>query len=300
MEVHKCVVQAYHVGSLAWTPFSIGSDQLLSIESFQTAPPHHLPISSTPTSPSAAVMAHDIDLLLRQVPDQPETVVAALAATPDLAAAQDANGYSLLHAAASYNRLDLLRTLVRDHHVDVNIRDADAETPLFAAETLDAARCLVEELGADTTVRGDEGATAEDNALANMDDGDGAEWALIADYLERRRTARDGATQRSRANGHDLAVDTSSGDLGDATLSPCGEVHPPPPLPPNVRINVGTMHEEALDESQAPDPEFRRRIEELASRDDFHGEDGQRELRRLVQEAMGGLNSGAEAKRRKE
>ena len=40
-----------------------------------------------------------------------------------------------------------------------------------------------------------------------------------------------------------------------------------------------------------PDPEFRRRIEELASRDDFQGDEGQRELRSLVSDAVSGLTS---------
>jgi hypothetical protein len=41
-------------------------------------------------------------------------------------------------------------------------------------------------------------------------------------------------------------------------------------------------------EEQQPDPELRRRIEELAAREDFQTAEGQAELRRLVEEAIGG------------
>jgi len=64
-------------------------------------------------------------------------------------------------------------------------------------------------------------------------------------------------------------------------------MHAPPPLPSGVQINVGTMS--AGEEGEAPDPEFRRRIEELAAREDFGGEESQRELRDLVSDAVSGL-----------
>ena len=50
-----------------------------------------------------------------------------------------------------------------------------------------------------------------------------------------------------------------------------------------------------------PDPEVRRRIEALAARQDFEGEDGQRELRNLVEEVISGLGGegqGAATRRR--
>jgi uncharacterized protein len=50
---------------------------------------------------------------------------------------------------------------------------------------------------------------------------------------------------------------------------------------------MGTMEEGEMD-GQAPDPEFRRRIEELAARADFETPEGQAELRRLVEEAVTG------------
>jgi len=59
-----------------------------------------------------------------------------------------------------------------------------------------------------------------------------------------------------------------------------------PPLPEGVQVNLGAMAPE--DAGEVADPEFRRRIEELASREDFQGEEGQRELRVLIEEALRG------------
>jgi len=53
-----------------------------------------------------------------------------------------------LHAAVSYNHIPLLRSLVRTHGGEVNVQDTEGDTPLFVAETVEVARVLVEELGA--------------------------------------------------------------------------------------------------------------------------------------------------------
>ena len=80
--------------------------------------------------------------------DNSPELLPLLRSNPALASSQDEHGYSLVHAAASYNHLDLLRALVRDLHVDVNLKDEDDETALFVVETPEAAKVLVEELGA--------------------------------------------------------------------------------------------------------------------------------------------------------
>ncbi|KAA6406967.1 MAG: hypothetical protein FRX48_09265 [Lasallia pustulata] len=168
-----------------------------------------------------------------------------LRTTPCLASTQDPHGYSLLHAAASYNHLSLLRTLVHEFHVSPNITDEDAETPLFVVETVEAAQCLVEELGADVGAQNAEGETAEEKIA-----GEGEEGGVH--------------------NGVPAA----------------------PSLPPNVTVNVGTMDEgpQGAGEGQV-DPEFRRRIEDLAARDDFQGEEGQRQLRELISDAVRSVGS---------
>lgn len=196
--------------------------------------------------------------------DNAPTLLPLLHSSPLLASSQDAHGYSLLHAAASYNHLLLLRTLVRDFHVDPNIADEDGETPLFVVETVEAAQCLVEELKADTSVRNAEGVTAEEKISAEGD------WLAVADYLRETRV---------RAGGNDEEARETNG------------VQPAPSLPPNMTVNVGTMDEGQEAGESEVDPEFRRRIEELAARDDFRGEEGQRQLRELVSDAVRSVGS---------
>lgn len=64
-----------------------------------------------------------------------------------------------IHAAASYNHIPLLRSLVRTHGGNANVTDLDGDTPLFVVETVETARCLVEELGADVNWRNESGLT---------------------------------------------------------------------------------------------------------------------------------------------
>lgn len=203
-----------------------------------------------------------IDILLNLVPDSPETVLSHLANSPNLASARDAHGYSLLHAASSYNQIPLLRALIETYNVSPNIVDEDNETPLFAAETVDIAKTL-SELGADVAWTNAEGMTAVEKI-----EGEG-EFPSVAEFLRQHTTP--GSSRPSAA----------ISSMEDSTL---------PPLPNGVKINIGTM-EEPEDEG-APDPEFRRRIEELAARDDFQGEEGQRQLRELVTEAVTGIRAG--------
>ncbi|KAG0649693.1 Ankyrin repeat-containing [Hyphodiscus hymeniophilus] len=197
--------------------------------------------------------------------DSPNRLIPVLREDPSLASAQDEHGYSLMHAAASYNHLDLLRTLVNELHVDVDLKDEDNETALYAAETMECAKVLVEELHADITVRGDDGKTAREKI---EEDGDFPEVAV---YLRIKELEGDGAL----VNG--VPPPIANGTNGGRA---------PPPLPEGVSVNIGTMVPE--EEGEVVDPEFRRRIEELAQREDFEGEGGQNALRELITEAIRG------------
>ena len=192
--------------------------------------------------------------------DNPDELVELLREDNSLAAGQDEHGYSLVHAAASYNHLDLLRQLVHDFKAPVDLRDEDGETALFVVETVEAARVLVEELALNPNLKNDEGQTAREKIEAE------GEWPEVADYLEARETstATTGTTNGSNHEPLDL-----------------------PPVPPGLHVTMGTMDEAAAGEQQ-PDPEFRRRIEELAAREDFQSSEGQAELRRLVEEVISG------------
>lgn len=67
-----------------------------------------------------------------------------------------------------------------------------------------------------------------------------------------------------------------------------------PPLPPNVTVNMGTATEAEVPEEV--DPVFRAKIEELAARENFRDEEGQRRLKELVTEAVRGVERGADGK----
>ncbi|KZZ91250.1 Ankyrin repeat-containing domain protein [Ascosphaera apis ARSEF 7405] len=188
--------------------------------------------------------------------DNSPALLPLLRSNPQLASSQDEHGYSLLHAAVSWGHIDLLRTLVREFKVDVNMTDEDGDTCLFVAESLDIAKCLVEELGIDKNIKNDEGLTAAEHIMSEGTFGD------VAVYL---------------MGGEAPAIPTPSGNAE-------GE------LPSNIRVNFNTVPEQSLGDAE-PDPELRRRIEELAAKDTFHTPEGQAELRALVQEALGKVNT---------
>jgi uncharacterized protein len=202
-------------------------------------------------------------LLAANTPDPDPRLLPLLRARPELASAQDAHGYSLLHAAASYNHVELLRSLVNDFQVNINLTDEDGETCLFVAETVEVVQCLVEELHADLHVRNAEGMDALEKFESEQ------EFPELADYL------------RARSSNISTAGAPSTG----AGVMPNGDQQSLS-LPPNISINIGTEPEVSATLSQEPDPEFRRRIEELASREDFDTAEGQRALRELITDAV--------------
>lgn len=74
---------------------------------------------------------------------------------------KDPNGYTPIHAAASYGHLDLLKLLISKGG-DINIQDNEGDTPLHHVEELSVAKFLVEELKADNKLKNGEGQTAAD------------------------------------------------------------------------------------------------------------------------------------------
>ncbi|KAL2835794.1 hypothetical protein BJY01DRAFT_66472 [Aspergillus pseudoustus] len=196
--------------------------------------------------------------------DNPSAVLALLQSNPSIAFNQDDHGYSLLHAAASYGHIDLLRALVQQHNANVNLLDEDGETCLFVTENVDVAKCLVEELGVDYKIKNEEGLTAQETI-----ESDGS-FPQVAAYLRQ--------------------VAGIPGAAADG-LSAADALNPAPPLPPNIQVNLGTVSEqEANAGTNEVDPEFKRRIDELAAREDFHSEATQNQLRQLVMDAISGSN----------
>lgn len=198
--------------------------------------------------------------------DNNPSLIEHLRANPNLASAQDESGYSVLHAAISYNHLELARRLVNEFHVDVNVLDGDGESPVFSAETVEAAKVLVEELGADVSLKSSDGWTPAQKIL---DEGD---WPLVGAYL---------AEAQSKA-----MLPSGAGSSSGTSILSNGPTRPPP-LPEGVSVNVGAMEEQSMgDDADVVDPEFKRRIDALAAREDFQGDEGQRQLRELITEAV--------------
>ncbi|GIZ40566.1 hypothetical protein CKM354_000390000 [Cercospora kikuchii] len=212
--------------------------------------------------------APSIDVLLNLVPERPQVVQDKLQSHPELASKQDHHGYSLVHASASYGHADLLKALIKDFGVDPNIKDEDGETALFSVEEVAMAKELLE-LGTDRALRNHDGQTAAEK-LADDD-----EQPEVAAYL--RELSSGPEAQNSNAQPHSVQD-------GAQALRP-------PPLPEGLQLNIGTM----VPEEGAADPEFRRRIEELASRDDFDTEEAQRELRDIIADALSGTATDPQA-----
>jgi len=207
--------------------------------------------------------------------DNSPDLLPLLRSNPALASAQDEHGYSLMHAAASYSHLDLLRALVTEFNVNVDLKDEDGETALFVVETLDCAKLLVEELHANFTIRSaEDGCNARERIEAEGD------YPEVAVYLRIKELEAGGGLPAS--NGTDAIV-----------------AHPPL-VPEGLSVNIGTMNPEE-DVGEVIDPEFKRRIDELAARDDFQTPAGQEELRKLITEAITGeVGEGLEVRQRTE
>jgi uncharacterized protein len=196
--------------------------------------------------------------------DNSPQLIPLLRANPSLASEQDAHGYSLIHAAASYNHLDLLRVLVRDFRVPVDLKDEDGETALFVCETVESAKLLVEELRINSKVRGCEGKTAREKIEA---EGDFPDVAAYLYELESKPSIQDDGV--------------STHETSTINIASQGQ---PLRAPEGITISMGAMNPDEVGE--LVDPEFRRKIEDLAARSDFQGEEGQRQLRDLITEAV--------------
>ncbi|RDA94384.1 hypothetical protein CP533_3819 [Ophiocordyceps camponoti-saundersi (nom. inval.)] len=192
--------------------------------------------------------------------DNSPALLPLLRENPEIASLQDQFGYSLVHAAASYNRLELLRALVHEFNVDVNLKDQDNDTALFVVETVEAAKLLVEELGADIRHRGSDGLTAVEWIEAE------GEFPAVVAYLK-----------KVMAVGHGVESPVA------ATAVP----------PEGINVTMTTM-DPIEDIPGEVNPEFRRRIEEFAQRDDINTADGQADLRKLVEDALANQGLGEE------
>ncbi|KAI8325551.1 ankyrin [Martensiomyces pterosporus] len=110
-------------------------------------------------------MAHEKNIWIAVSDDDIDRVKSIISADKTQANAQDENGYSPLHAASSWKRLDIMKYLL-ENGADVNIKDADGDTPLHICEDKECATVLLEH-GADPEAKNDEGRTPVHTTLEN-------------------------------------------------------------------------------------------------------------------------------------
>lgn len=89
---------------------------------------------------------------------------------------KDPNGYTPIHAAASYGHIGLLKTLI-SRGGDINVQDNEGDTPLHHVEDIKTAKVMINELGADYKLKNNDGQTAAD--YIEEDD----EFPELAQYL---------------------------------------------------------------------------------------------------------------------
>uniref|UniRef100_A0A7S2PQG5 Uncharacterized protein n=1 Tax=Leptocylindrus danicus TaxID=163516 RepID=A0A7S2PQG5_9STRA len=82
----------------------------------------------------------------------------------------DDNGYTLLHAAASYSQMEVLEWLTSQEGCDLNVQDSDGDTPLHHCDAVEAAQLLIER-GASVDVKNNAGETPLAAKEAEINDG---------------------------------------------------------------------------------------------------------------------------------
>lgn len=107
----------------------------------------------------------------------------------------DSNGFSFVHAAAAYNQLVVLEWLIHQEGCNVNAQDTDGDTPLHHCDRSEAARMLIELGGASVTVMNNDGKTAlqlkvedlqalEQDEELDITDEDYIELKKLVEYLK--------------------------------------------------------------------------------------------------------------------
>ncbi|CAN3359005.1 hypothetical protein DICA4_D12970 [Diutina catenulata] len=189
---------------------------------------------------------------------------------------QDENGYSPLHAAASYGHLDLLRTLV-EAGGNINLADGEGDTPLHHVEDLRTAIVMVKEMNADPSAKNHDGMTPaefmEDNDeypdvvkyLRGVASGVDLESELVREKLAEEEKERQ-AKQQSRKRG-------ASGEPAAVPApEPAAESAPAEGEPFAVKYSVQADDE---DENDPAVIERRKKIDEIMRSD--NPEEGMRD-----------------------
>lgn len=191
---------------------------------------------------------------------------------------KDENGYTAIHAAASWGHGDLLRTLVSEYGGDINVADNDGDTPLFTVESIEMCR-LVLELGGDPTLVDNDGLSAAKFLLEDHED--------IARYLaqltgeELPAAASTSSLPMDADDSQDMSS-TSGLDMGTAQRI----------LDSNARMadlaNLDPASREAAIETNQRAGDLLSQVQEILLEADRTGEDPEERIRAAVDQAVRG------------
>lgn len=175
---------------------------------------------------------------------------------------KDPNGYTPIHAAASYGHIELLKLLIAKGG-DINIQDNDGDTPLHHCEDLETAKLMVEQFKCDWKLKNGEGQTALEYKKEDE------EFPELVAYLETVKYGTSGPKE-TQTQSQDLPVDP--------------QVLESLPTPGNVDGREVKYTLETEDSGEV-DSERRKQIEEI-----MKGDNAEEKLREyvtnVVQEGM--------------
>ncbi|GAV29502.1 hypothetical protein PMKS-003003 [Pichia membranifaciens] len=188
----------------------------------------------------------------------------------------DPNGFTPIHAAASYGNIDLLRYLLQNGG-DPNVQDSDGDTPLHHTESLDTAKVLVQEFNANYRLKNNDGLNVKDFFIEENEFAD-----LIRFFTILEQTGDSSAKEL-----------TSAGSDG-ATLSE-GKLR----LPDGQEIKAFLTTDNDADENSEEVKERREKLQEIFGNTDLSEEQRDEQLRNyvvgVVSENMGKLRETTEA-----
>ena len=167
---------------------------------------------------------------------------------------KDPNGYTPIHAAASYGHIGLLKLLIK-RGGDINIQDGEGDAPLHHVEELKTAKVMVEELKADWKIENNEGQIPAEY----MEEDD--EFPELVQYL------------RSLSHDQPLATGASEDEITSSL-----------PAPGNIdghQIRYTMENEAPSEELEIDDEERRKKIELI-----LNSENPEEALRDLVRNAV--------------
>lgn len=174
---------------------------------------------------------------------------------------KDPNGYTPVHAAASYGHIELLSKLCTNYGGDINIQDNDGDTPLHHCEDLETVKFIVDNLNGNYQLPNNDGKTL----LQVLEDED--ENPEIIQYLRKKCGI----------------VDTSSIDKDELSQ-----------FKNNIRY---TLENESLKEDDPASIQRRKKLEQILESDNSNAE-LEKYIREIIQEQFINRNEDS-IKRRK-